>query len=131
MSTVQTAQTEHKHDGGTRRIWRVFWILLVITVFEVIWGMKISHHMPRWANALFFLSLTLAKASYIVADFMHLRTEIRNLIRTIIIPLLLFIWFIIAFCVDGESWANLRTRYKNTDANPKIAVPTQQHHATE
>lgn len=127
MLNSQTAQVEHKHDSSTRRIWKVFWILLVITIFEVIWGMQVSHHMPRWVNALFFLTLTLAKATYIVADFMHLRTEIKNLIRTIVIPLMLFIWFIIAFCWDGNSWENLRTKYHKTGFNPKVEAPMKKH----
>ena len=59
--------------------------------------------------------LTLAKAYYIVSVFMHLGDEIRNMIMTIIVPLMLFIWFIIAFLWDGNSWRNLR----NTDAGSR------------
>ena len=58
--------------------------------------------------------LTLAKAYYIVSVFMHLGDEVRNLIMTIVVPLVLFVWFIIAFLADGESWKNLRnTRGKS------------------
>jgi len=33
---------------------------------------------------------------------------------TIIVPLVLFVWFIIAFLADGDSWKNLRnTRGKS------------------
>ena len=52
--------------------------------------------------------LTLAKAYYIVAVFMHLGDEIRNMIMTIVVPLLLFVWFIIAFIYEGNSYKNLR-----------------------
>jgi len=55
--------------------------------------------------------LTLAKAYYIVAVFMHLGDEIRNMIMTIVVPLLLFIWFIAAFIIDGNSYKNLRNTY--------------------
>ena len=65
--------------------------------------------------------LTLAKAYYIVSIFMHLGDEIRNMIMTIVVPLCLFIWFIIAFLWDGNSWKNLR----NTDAGSRKA-PTEQ-----
>ena len=57
--------------------------------------------------------LSLAKAFYIVSIFMHLGDEIRNLIMTIVVPLMLFIWFIAAFLIDGNSWKNLR----NTDGH--------------
>lgn len=37
--------------------------------------------------------------------------EIRNMIMTIVVPLLLFIWFIAAFIWDGNSYKNLRNTY--------------------
>ncbi len=46
--------------------------------------------------------LTLAKAYFIIAEFMRLRHEIRNLILTISIPALLFIWFITALPVGWK-----------------------------
>jgi cytochrome c oxidase subunit 4 len=53
----------------------------------------------------------MAKAFYIVAYFMHLKHEIKNLIMTIVVPLALFVWFIIAFLYDGNSFRNLRNTY--------------------
>lgn len=91
------------------RIWKVFWILLVVTVIEVIIGMFFSHHMPKGLVAFFFLALTLFKASYIVAVFMHLGDELRNFLIMILIPLTLFIWFIIAFLTDGHFWLHMNT----------------------
>jgi cytochrome c oxidase subunit IV len=55
--------------------------------------------------------LTLAKAYYIVSVFMHLGDEIRNMIMTIVVPLMLFIWFIAAFLWDGHSYKKLRNNY--------------------
>jgi cytochrome c oxidase subunit IV len=55
--------------------------------------------------------LSLAKAFYIVGIFMHLGDELKNMIMTIVVPLLLFIWFIAAFLWDGNSWKTLRNTY--------------------
>ena len=55
--------------------------------------------------------LMLAKAFYIVGYFMHLKHELRNMIMTIVVPLLLFVWFIIAFLADGDSYKNLKNNY--------------------
>jgi hypothetical protein len=58
---------------------------------------------------------------------MHLGDEIRNFIMTIVVPLLLFVWFIIAFLADGDSWKNLR----NTDAGSrevKMEKPAAESH---
>lgn len=112
-----------KHDEGTKRIWKTFWLLSAITVVELGIGLSIyTIHKgpePRAVLVLFFKGmvciLTLAKAYYIVSVFMHLGNEIRNLIMTIVVPLTLFIWFLIAFLWDGNAWKNL----KNTNGGSR------------
>jgi cytochrome c oxidase subunit IV len=89
------------------RIWKVFWILLIITIAEVIMGMYFSHQLPKALVAFFFLALTLLKAGYIVSVFMHLGDEFKGFIATVLIPLFLFIWFIIAFLADGGFWLRM------------------------
>ncbi|MFZ9662052.1 MAG: cytochrome C oxidase subunit IV family protein, partial [Chitinophagaceae bacterium] len=65
--------------------------------------------------------LSLAKAFYIVGVFMHLGDELKNLIMTIVVPLMLFVWFIAAFLIDGNSWKNMR----NTDAGSRPKTEKQ------
>lgn len=91
------------------RIWKVFWILLAVTVVEVILGMFFSHHMPKALVVFFFMALTLFKAGYIVAIFMHLGDEVKSFLIMVLIPLTLFIWFIIAFLADGGFWLHMNT----------------------
>jgi cytochrome c oxidase subunit 4 len=98
---------ESKKQVG--RIWKVFWILLVITIVEVILGMFFSHHMPKGLVAFFFMTLTLLKAGYIVSVFMHLGDEVKGFLITVLIPLTLFIWFIIAFLSDGGFWLHMNS----------------------
>ncbi len=118
-----------EHTGGTKKIWRTFWLLSIITIIELVIGLAIYNihkgATPNHTLVLMFKGvvciLTLAKAYYIVSIFMHLGDEIRNMIMTIVVPLCLFIWFIIAFLWDGNSWKNLR----NTNAGSQKA-PTEQ-----
>ena len=42
---------------------------------------------------------------------MHLKHELRNMIMTIVVPLFLFVWFIIAFLTDGNSFKNDKNTY--------------------
>jgi cytochrome c oxidase subunit IV len=118
-----------EHSGGTKRIWKIFWLLSAITIVELVIGLAI-YNIHKGANpnhtlVLMFKGLvcilTLAKAYYIVSVFMHLGDEIRNMIMTIVVPLCLFIWFIAAFLWDGNSWKNLR----NTNGGSRKA-PTEQ-----
>ncbi len=90
-----------------KRIWKIFWILLAITVAEVIMGMFFSHQMPKGLVNFFFLALTILKAGYIVSVFMHLGDEFKGFLVTVLIPLVLFVWFIIAFLADGGFWLRM------------------------
>ncbi len=137
MELQGTADASHQADSKAqiKRIWKTFWILSVITIIELGLGLSI-YNIHKGANpsetlVLIFKGivciLTLAKAFYIVSIFMHLGDEIRNLIMTIIVPLLLFIWFIAAFLWDGGSWKDM----KNTDAGSrKPAIEKTEHHST-
>lgn len=105
----------HEHASGTGRIWKTFWLLLVITVIELGLGLLMyATDFPDWVDLFIkgvVVILSLAKAFYIVSIFMHLGDEIRNFIMTIIVPLFLFVWFIAAFLWDGNSYRTRRNRY--------------------
>ncbi|HEX8676010.1 MAG TPA: cytochrome C oxidase subunit IV family protein [Segetibacter sp.] len=112
---TEVANSVHdNHGGGTKEIWRTFWILLVLTIVELILGyimIGVESYGVRLLLKGTIIILMLAKAFYIVAYFMHLKSEIRNLIMTIIVPLALLIWGIIAFLYDGNSFKNNRNTY--------------------
>lgn len=121
-----TYAAPHK-DGVVKKFMRVTWVLSIITVIELILGLGLAKH---WfgdsSGVVLFIKgviciLSLAKAYYIVSVFMHLGDEIRNFIMTIVVPLCLFIWFILAFLWDGNSWKNLR----NTDGGSRTEQVTK------
>lgn len=110
-----SAVESHDQHGAKAEIKRVTIILTVLTIIELILGYSMvgmseesfSRHLIKG----FILILMVAKAFYIVGYFMHLKHEIGNLIMTIVTPLLLFVWFIIAFLYDGNQYNNLRNTY--------------------
>jgi cytochrome c oxidase subunit IV len=107
-----TAQHEENH--GTGEIKKVTIILSVLTIVELIlgfWMIGITSEALRLAIKGSIIILMMAKAFYIVAYFMHLKHELKNLIMTIVVPLGLFVWFIGAFLIDGNSFRNLRNTY--------------------
>src|SRR5690348_12907183 len=119
----------HEPASTTKRIWKVFWILLIITIVELSLGISLyALDLPEGLRMHLIkgtiIILSLAKAYYIVSVFMHLGDEIRNMIMTIVVPLSLFIWFILAFIYDGNSYKNLRNKYdkfykEKTEQGPK------------
>ena len=113
---IATAVPEiHEAGGGKNEVWRVTWILSILTIIELaigFWMMGMQHGSGLyWACKVSIITLMMAKAFYIVGYFMHLKHEVRNLIMTIVVPLLLFVWFIIAFLADGHSFNNLKNNY--------------------
>jgi cytochrome c oxidase subunit 4 len=125
-----------EHASGTSRIWKTFWVLSVLTVIELGLGyfLYFKHGQLSYgltlSTKLLIAALTLAKAYYIVSIFMHLGDEIRNMIMTIIVPLLLFIWFIAAFLWDGNSWKVLRNTNAGSEAD-KTKTEQHQHPAVD
>jgi len=116
QTNISEITIHHEPSGSTKRIWKVFWILLIITMVEL--GLGLSLYALELPEGLrmhlikgVIIILSLAKAYYIVSVFMHLGDEIRNMIMTIVVPLMLFIWFILAFIYDGNSYKNLRNKY--------------------
>lgn len=113
QSTTHTHFEKEKSGFNTKAVWRTFWILLGITVFELMIAIIYyeTHFFPKHLLNGVFIIMTLAKAFFIIAEFMHLGHELRNLVMTIAIPACLFIWFLIAFMWDGSSYHELRMRY--------------------
>jgi cytochrome c oxidase subunit IV len=126
--TASEVTFHHGPSGDTKRIWRTFWLLLIITIIELGLGLLMyAIHLPDWVNLFIkgvIVILTLAKAFYIVGVFMHLGDEIRNMIMTIVVPLLLFVWFIAAFLWDGNAYRTRRntydTYYKETTLDREV-----------
>lgn len=120
------------HSGGTGKIWKIFWVLSVLTIIELALGYFLYAKSGGLGYATVLTTkcvigiLTIAKAYYIVSVFMHLGDEIRNFIMTIVVPLVLFVWFIIAFLADGTSWKNLRnTRGGSRPAETEQVAPAE------
>lgn len=112
---AHTNDTHAEHGGGAiAEIKKVTIILSVLTIVELIlgfWmiGMESKGLILGIKGSIVILMM--AKAFYIVAYFMHLKHEVKNLIMTIVVPLTLFVWFIVAFLADGSSFRNLRNTY--------------------
>ena len=109
-----TVDAEH-HGGGTKEVIKVTIILSVLTVIELVLGFAMMG-MEQGSSLKLAIKgtiviLMLAKAFYIVGYFMHLKHEVKNLIMTIVVPLLLFVWFITAFLYEGNSFKHLKNTY--------------------
>lgn len=96
----------HESPEGIWWIWKVFIILLVVTTVEVVLGIikpevLMGNFLGTSILNIIFIVLTLLKAFYIIAEFMHLKYERTNLIWTIALPMLILIPYL-AFIILNE-----------------------------
>lgn len=132
-SEVTFHHEPHSTEDFRRRVRKTTILLSVITIIELGIGLSIyTIHKGEHPNAFLVLLfkgivciLTLAKAYYIVSVFMHLGDEIRNMIMTIVVPLMLFIWFIGAFLWDGNSYRTNRNTYDEHFKEKTLDRPTR------
>jgi cytochrome c oxidase subunit 4 len=88
--------------ANTAWIWKTFWVLVVITAVEFAIAFTLTD--PNWRtfrNSIFIV-LTILKAFFIVAEFMHLKHEVKSLIWTILVPTALLVWLVVALVTEGS-----------------------------
>jgi cytochrome c oxidase subunit IV len=90
---------EHVADNSVKVIWKTFWILLAITIFEV--GIAFTS-IPHDILIVIFIVLTIVKAYFIIAFFMHLKHEKSAFKYSILLPFFLILFFIVMALAEGN-----------------------------
>ena len=85
-----------------------FWVLLVVTFAEVGVALFTKEIFPGVLVRLVMIVMSLFKAYYIVSIFMHLGHEVGGMALTIVMPMTLLIWGVIAFLWEGGYWLSLK-----------------------
>lgn len=100
-------------NKGNWWIWKVFWILLILTTVEVLLGMFKPDYLvqtkflgTKLLNHVFII-LTLIKAGYIVLVFMHLGFEKKNLKWTILLPAFILVPYLLFILLAEAEYASL------------------------
>ncbi|UIR55241.1 cytochrome C oxidase subunit IV family protein [Sphingobacterium sp. SRCM116780] len=102
------AHDEHEHVEGMDKkgIWRIFFVLLALTSLEFLIALGFVHHWQILAKGALvntiYIALTLVKAYYIVAYFMHLKFEKSSFIVTVSIVFIFIIYFIVLMLTEGN-----------------------------
>lgn len=93
----------HVIHSTKKEIWRVFFILLAITILEFLIALTPSVRAVLGKGVIvgIFFFLTILKAFYIVGYFMHLKHEKLNMAYTILIPLMFIAYLITLLMYEG------------------------------
>ena len=97
-------QAHGEHAGMTKKkIWTVFFYLLGITALEFIIALVLIPKgiMSQGVGNFIYIALTLLKAFYIVAYFMHLKFEKYGLITSIVLSLIFIVYLIVLMLTEG------------------------------
>lgn len=97
---------EHHDDGGLSKtkIWKVAGVLALVTGIEFVialWAIPHGHLTQQVGNYI-YICLTLVKAFYIVAYFMHLKFEKLGLQLVLTLSFILIAYFIILMLIEGS-----------------------------
>lgn len=126
-----------EEEGKTIRktLWRVFWYMLAITIFELVIGSMAPGH--GWSGTLWlktlFIGLTILKAGFIVMAFMHLGHEATFFKWIVLLPYAVFISYtIFVLLVEGtySGYPINKTWSQGMIDNQKKNLEKMGHHAT-
>lgn len=106
-----SVQANHSEEAGKsirKKIVFVTVLLTVVTIIEVALGIFIKQGTTLWPIVKWsFIAMTLIKAGYIVAVFMHLGDERKSLRYTILLPYALFILYLLYIAITESNHLNM------------------------
>lgn len=105
----QEGQTIAKPN--TKWVWKVFWILLILTVLEV--GTAYLNYLYAFTAKdnlkIPFIILTIAKGYFIIYSFMHLGHERKNFKMNFYLVLFLIVYFTTLIMIEGYYQRTIHT----------------------
>lgn len=105
--SLNTTHNEEQGAAIRKKIYKVTVLLSLITAVEVALGVFIKQGTNLWPMVKFsFIVMTLVKAFYIVAIFMHLGDERKSLRYVIIAPYVLFIAYLLFIGISESNYLN-------------------------
>lgn len=120
------------YEEGLQVVKKGFILLGLITVAEVLIALVGNGHIihgftiTKWIMYPIMIGLSLYKAYWIVYNFMHMAYEVKGMAMSVLLPMLLLVWGIIAFFQEGSSWGARRELIKQKNEAPAKSSSKQQ-----
>jgi cytochrome c oxidase subunit IV len=105
------------YEASKKLVYKGLIILAVVTLAEVfisligkghLWGGIVEYRWLVILSSVVIVTLSIYKAYYIIYNFMHMKYEVPELARTVLLPTALLIWAMIAFFWEGADWQKRR-----------------------
>lgn len=95
----------HTESHGTAELWKTFWILLGITIFDFVIYFVLG---PSGIRNFIFIFFGIVKAYFIVGAFMHLKYEKINLALVILVPTIFIFGLIAGLLHEGNAISQMK-----------------------
>lgn len=124
----------HKsYEESIKDVYKGLVLLAVVTLVEVVISLLGKGHLGidvsgsstiLWLVMLGLIGFSVYKAYFIIFQFMHMAGETKGFAMTVLLPMLLLVWALIAFFQEGNSWKERREDdQKRQHADPNAKSP--------
>jgi len=107
------------YEQSKKMVFRGLGLLAAITLIEVFFSLAGKGYIPGlgflarggftvYLVGFILIALSLYKAKFIIYDFMHMKYEAKGLAMTVLLPVGLLFWGMIAFFNEGNYWGDRR-----------------------
>ena len=102
------------YEESKSKALKIIIILAIMTFAEVVFALYSKGHLiegqglPGWLLAIVMITMSILKAYLIVYEFMHMKYEISGMVKSVLLPMLLLVWGMIAFFWEGSDWGRRR-----------------------
>lgn len=100
LEEISQVEVQAADKSKILNIWKIAGLLLIVTGIEFVFAYSLPDHW-KWMKISIFVGLTFVKAFYIVSEFMHLKHERKVLIWSLVLPMILVVWLLIALIYEG------------------------------
>ncbi len=107
LEEISQVEVQAADRSKILNLWKIAGLLLIVTVIEFVFAFSLPDHW-KWMKISIFIGLTFVKAFYIVSEFMHLKHERKMLIWSIVLPMILVVWLLIALIYEGGAILEVR-----------------------
>lgn len=115
------------YEDSIKGAYKGLLLLGVVTLAEVGVSLFFGPISPvtKVIAGLILIAMAAYKAFFIVGDFMHMKFEAKGLAMTVLLPLFLLVWAVIAFLQEAGSWGARRAQVQqfNKVAPTSVAPP--------
>lgn len=102
------------YEDAKKAVWKGLGLLAAVTLIEVFLSLAKATDWAKgygWAFtglAILIIALSVYKAYFIIYEFMHMSYEVKGLAMTVLLPMVLLVWAVVAFFYEGDAWKGNR-----------------------